>query len=143
MLLRPIRPLRGALLTVVGLALASAAGCGTPGPGFVGTWSTDMTPIKNNDVQKFFANSLKFSVTFREDGTLVSSWSEDGQEKTRSGTWQLVEGDGLRWRLTLKLTQPQADAMEVRVVSRSSRGMAVESLDGFRDEGGGVEFRRR
>ena len=77
-------------------------------------------------MQKFFADSLKFSVKFNADGTLVSSWNaDDGKEQTRSGTWEQLEGDGLRWRLAIKLAQPQADAMEVWLISRSERGAAA------------------
>src|SRR5688500_6401565 len=91
------------------LAMAAAiSGCGKAGPIYIGAWHTDLTPIKNNDVQKFFADSPKFSVTLNADGTLVSSWTgADGKEQTRSGTWKETEGDGLRWQLELALTKPK------------------------------------
>lgn len=129
----------GAVLVLI---VASLIGCGSAGPAFIGTWHTDLTPIKNNDVQKFFAPTLKFSVKFAEDGTLVSSWSADGKEKSRSGSWELLDGDGLRWQLMIKFPPPEVDQLEVRLVLRSNRGLAIESLEGFRDEGGAVEFKR-
>ena len=132
-----------ALLLLAGCALPGVAGCGSPGPVFIGpAWNTDLTPIKDNDVQKFFSPSLKFSVKFNQDGTLVSSWTEDGKQGTKTGTWTMVDGDGLRWTVNIKLASPEADEMEVRLVSRSNRGLAIESLDAFRNKGGAVEFRR-
>ncbi|HUE73576.1 MAG TPA: hypothetical protein VMP01_22050 [Pirellulaceae bacterium] len=141
-----IRPLRGAFLTFAGLALATAAGCDS-GPAFVGTWNTDQSPYKDtpsgdNDVRRFLSPAWKFSVKFDQDGSFVTSWSEDGKEGTRSGTWTLVEGDGLRWRLNIELQQPDADDLEVRIISRSNRAMSLESLDPFRNKGGAVEFKK-
>ena len=125
-------------------AAATTSGCGKAGPIYIGAWHTDLTPIKNNDVQKFFADALKFTVKINADGTLVSSWTDaDGKEQARSGTWKELEGDGLRWQLTLTLTQPKQDSMTVKLVSTSNRGLSIESLEPFRNEGGSVHFKKR
>jgi hypothetical protein len=147
MFLHDHRLVRGAILLLLGLILATAAGCDPPGPGFIGTWKTDQTPYQNtpsgdNDVRKFLSPALKFSVNFAADGKCVVSWSEDGKQGSRSGNWKLLEGDGLRWRLTINFPEPEEDEMEVRIISRSNRAMSLESLDAFRSKGGAIEFKR-
>ncbi len=144
MLLHPQWMIRATLLLGLGFMLASAAGCDT-GPAFVGTWKTDLTPYQNSPsgdsaLARYLSPAASFSLKFREDGRLVSSWNEEGKEVSKSGTWKMVADEGLRWRLMVKLP-PDEDEWELRIISRSNRRIAVDAIGEFQNKGGPLEFK--
>jgi hypothetical protein len=84
----------------------------------------------------------KFAVSFTKDGKCTSSWTgEDGKEASRTGTWKLVEDQGLKWRITLKMPPDEGD-WSVKVGSPDSNTISLEAEDAFK-KGGPIFIKRR
>ncbi|HZL87281.1 MAG TPA: hypothetical protein VFB96_02805 [Pirellulaceae bacterium] len=136
----------GALSAAVVLAALSATGCNTE-PNFIGNWTTDRSkligsPSGDNDLANLLAPGPKFSVSFTNDGKCSSSWTgEDGKEQSRSGTWKMVEDQGLKWRITMKVA-PDEEEWGVKVGSPDNNTISLEAEDAFK-KGGPIFFKRR
>lgn len=128
------------------LAAVAATGCNTE-PNFIGKWGTDRSkligsPSGDNDLANLLAPVPKFSVSFSNDGKCSSSWTgEDGKEQSRNGTWKMVEDQGLKWRITMKVP-PDEEEWGVKVGSPDNNTISLEAEDAFR-KGGPIFFKRR
>jgi hypothetical protein len=137
---------RGGLSAAIVLAALAATGCNTE-PTFIGNWGTDRTkligsPSGDNDLANLLAPVPKFAVSLSSDGKCTSSWTgDDGKEQSRSGTWKMVEDQGLKWRITMKVA-PDDEEWGVKVGSQDNNTISLEAEDAFK-KGGAIFFKRR
>lgn len=137
-------PSSRAFLAASLVAMIGLAGCDTSA-GLVGKWETDRTDLLNspsgeNELAALLSPSPKFSVQFLDDGTCISSWQENGKDATRKGTWKLLENQGLKWRIAVKLP-PDEEEWEVRVGSPENRKLSLQAADEFK-KGGPIYFKK-